>query len=284
MSKVALVTDSTTYLPDDYLEKYHISVIPVVMIWSGKELRDGVDIQPEEFYIRLESAEEMPTTSQPTPSAVKEVFEDLLDKGYDILGIFISQKLSGTYDSAIQALRMLPGKSIQVIDSRTGSMGAGWPILAAARAAMEGASLEECKAIADKALEEVGILLSLETLEFLHRGGRIGRAQRFLGSALNLKPILEVIDGEFIPLERVRTRRKSFERLVELLEERLAGRSPVHLAVLHANARETAEELLEKAAARVKPIETLISHVSPAVGAHLGPGTVGLAFMVGEKG
>jgi DegV family protein with EDD domain len=282
MSKVALVTDSTTYLPQEYVDKYHINVIPVVMIWSGRELRDGVDIQPDEFYTRLESAAEMPTTSQPTPDAARRVFDDLLTQGYDILGIFISQKLSGTYDSAVQAQRMLPGKKIEVIDSHTGSMGAGWPILAAARAAMEGASLEKCKSLALQGLQNVGILLSLETLEFLHRGGRIGRAQRFLGAALNLKPILEVVDGEFIPLERVRTRRKSLERLVELMEERLGGRRPVHLGVLHANARQTAEQLLEKAAARVEPIETLISHVSPAVGAHLGPGTVGVAFMTGS--
>jgi len=121
----------------------------------------------------------------------------------------------------------------------------------------------------------------VDTLEFLHRGGRIGRAQRFLGSALNLKPILEVADGEFIPLERVRTRRKAFDRLLELLEEYIGGRSPVHLAVLHANALDNAQELHEQAAARVNPVETLIAEVSPAVGAHLGPGTVGFAFMAG---
>jgi DegV family protein with EDD domain len=270
MSKVALVTDSTTYLPQEYVDKYHINVIPVVMIWSGRELRDGVDIQPDEFYTRLESAAEMPTTSQPTPDAARRVFDDLLTQGYDILGIFISQKLSGTYDSAVQAQRMLPGKKIEVIDSHTGSMGAGWPILAAARAAMEGASLEKCKSLALQGLQNVGILLSLETLEFLHRGGRIGRAQRFLGAALNLKPILEVVDGEFIPLERGRTRPPTRESHVE------------RVGVLHANARQTAEQLLEKAAARVEPIETLISHVSPAVGAHLGPGTVGVAFMTGS--
>jgi DegV family protein with EDD domain len=281
MAKVALVTDSTTYIPKKYLDIYVIRVIPVTIVWSGRVLRDGIDIQPQEFYTRLRTASEMPSTSQPSPSEVKAVFDELLAKGYDILSIFISQKLSGTFASARQALAMLPGENIEVIDSRTGSMGAGWPILIAAQAAAEGADLAECKVIAEKALDNVGILLMVDTLEFLHRGGRIGRAQRFLGSALNLKPILEVVNGEFIGLERVPTRRRAFKRLIESLEKRIGDRSPVHLATLHANAPDFAQELNEQAVARINPLKTLISEVSPAVGAHLGPGTVGFAFMAG---
>lgn len=281
MTRVALVTDSTTYLPQEYLDQYVIRVVPVMIIWNGETLQDGVDIQPGEFYTRLETATKMPTTSQPSPADVKEVFEDLLSAGFDILGIFISRKLSGTFASAEQALAMMPDRNIEIIDSRTGSMGAGWPILAAARAAAEGATLEECKTIAERALDKIGILLLVESLEYLHRGGRIGRAQRFLGTALSLKPILEVVEGEFLGLERVRTHRKALDRLVDLLEERIGGRSPVHLAVLHANSIDVARQLLNQASSRVNPVETLIAEVSPAVGAHLGPGTVGLAFMAG---
>lgn len=281
MARVALVTDSTTYLPKEYMDKYGIREIPVSIIWSGKSYRDGVDMQADEFYRRLSTASEMPGTSQPSPEAVKAVFEELLSDGYDILAIFISHKLSGTYDSGLQALAMLPGKNIEVLDSNSGSMGAGWPILAAAQAAQGGADLAECKQIAQNAFNYVDILLLVDTLEFLQRGGRIGRAQRFLGSALKLKPILQVMEGEFLPLEQVRTQRKAYDRLIELLEEHIAGRSPVHLAVLHANALDHARELHERASARVKPVETLISEVSPAVGAHLGPGTVGFAFMAG---
>lgn len=283
MSKVALVTDSTTYLPKEYLDKYGIRVAPAVVIWSGEELMDGVDILPEEFYTRLQTAREMPGTSQATPAAMKEIFDELLAEGYDILGIFIAQKLSGMYASAIQAVAMLPNENIEVIDSVTASMGAGWPILKAAQAAAEGAGLAECKAIAEKALENVGIVLMVDTLKFLHRGGRIGGAQRFLGTALKLKPILELVNGEFVGLERVRTRRKALNRLVELLEERIGNRSPVHLAVLHAHAQDVAQDLLEKTVARIKPVEAIITDVSPAVGAHMGPGTVGLAFMAGVE-
>lgn len=281
MAKVALVTDSTTYLPKEFLDQYTIRVVPEMIIWSGQELRDGIDIQPKEFYTRLQAARVMPTTSQPSPTAVKEVFDKLLVEGYDILGIFISSKFSGTYSSAEQAKAMLPNNNIEVIDSLTGSMGAGWPILSAARAAEKGASLAECKSIAKKALYHVGILLMLDTLEYLHRGGRIGGAQRFLGNALNLKPILEVVEGSFIGLERVRTRQKALKRLVELLVERIGGKVPVHLAVLHANAPQLVDQLHDEAAARVHPVESILADVSPAVGVHLGPGTVGFAFMAG---
>lgn len=283
MSKVALVTDSSTFLPKEYLDKYPIWMVPVSLIWAGEILRDGIDIQPKDFYVRLQTAPSLPTTSQPSPEAFKEEFEKLLAKGHEILGVFLSSKLSGTFASAEQALSMFPNKAIEIIDSFTGSMGAGWPILTAARAAVKGASLEECKSIVKNALENVGILLMPDNLEYLHRGGRIGGAQRFIGDLLHLKPILEVVEGKFIGLERVRTTQKALNRLVELLEERISGRRPVHLGVLHANAPELAEQLLKIAAAKVKPIETLVADVSPAVGSHLGPGTVGFAFMAGVE-
>lgn len=176
---------------------------------------------------------------------------------------------------------MLPNKAIAIIDTLTGSMGAGWPILSAAKAAVQGASLEECEAIVKKALNYVGILLMPDTLEYLHRGGRIGRAQRFLGDVLHFKPILEVVEGSFIGLERVRTTSKALKRLVELLEERIDGRRPIHLGALHADAADLAKQLLKEAADRLNPEETIIADVSPAVGSHLGPGTVGFAFMAG---
>ncbi|MCJ7624475.1 MAG: DegV family protein, partial [Anaerolineaceae bacterium] len=192
MSKVALVTDSTTYLPAEYLEKYVIRMAPASVIWAGEELQDGIDILPAEFYARLETAREMPTTSQATPAAFKEVFEELLSKGYDILTIVISNKLSGAAGSAKQVMQMMPDANIELIDSLSGAMGAGWPILEAAKAATRGANLAECKAIAEKALKNVGILLTVATLDYLHRGGRIGGAKHFLGTVLNLKPILEI--------------------------------------------------------------------------------------------
>jgi DegV family protein with EDD domain len=281
MSKVGFVTDSTTYLPQEFLERYPIRVAPATIIWSGQELRDGVDILPGEFYTRLETAQEMPTTSQASPIAIKTAFEELLAEGYEVIGAFITSKLSGTFASARQAKAMLPGKVITLIDTLTGSMGLGWPILAAARAAARGASLAECKAVLERALKHVGILLTVDTLEYLHRGGRIGAAQHYLGDLLNLKPILEVVNGAFTGIERVRTVPKALDRLVVLLENRVGGRAPLHLGVLHANAPERAQQLLQRAVDLLHPIETVFAEVSPAVGVHLGPGTVGFAFMAG---
>jgi DegV family protein with EDD domain len=281
MAKVAIVTDSTTHLPGEYMRPLPIWEVPLLVIWSGEALRDGVDIQPDEFYARLRNSSKSPSTSQPTPQVFKELFSQLLGEGYDILGVFISSKFSGTYASAQQAAAMLPGSNIEVIDSLTGSMGAGWPVLSAARAALAGASLAQCKALVIKALKHTGILLMVDNLEYLHRGGRIGGAQRFLGTALKLKPILEVVESGFIGLERVRTRQKALERLVELLEERIGGRTPVRLAALHAGTRESAEQLMESTCRRIQTIETLLTDVSPCVGVHLGPGCMGLAFMAG---
>jgi DegV family protein with EDD domain len=281
--KVAFVVDSTTYLPEELAGDHPISVAPCMIIWHGEEIRDGVDIQPDEFYQRLSVAREIPGTSQPSPAVMKEHFEGWLSKGYEVLGVFISHKLSGTFASAKQALSTLPGAPIEIVDSLTGAMGVGWAVLAAARAAAKGASLAQCEAIVKENVENSGILMMVDTLEFLHRGGRIGGAKRFLGSLLNLKPILEIVDGGFAGVEQVRTRRKALNRLVELTAQRIGDRKPVRVAVLHANASDVAQNLLERAKARLNPIETVISTVSPAVGAHLGPGTVGLVFTAGVE-
>lgn len=283
MSKVAVVTDSTAYIPDELLKQYNITVAPLILIWGDETFQDGVDIQPNEFYRRLSTAKVMPTTSQVSPAILKTIFEKLLEDGYDVLGVFISSKLSGTISSAVQAKEMLPkaADKITIVDSLTTSMAMGFIALSAARAAKEGATLGECQKLAEKARDHTGVLFVVDTLEFLHRGGRIGGAQRFLGTALNLKPILEVRDGVIESLDKVRTKSKAYERVIELLAEQIAGRTPVRLATLHANAEAEARSLLDAAVARVHPIETVFASVSPVIGNHVGPGTVGLAFMAG---
>ncbi|HEY4717784.1 MAG TPA: DegV family protein [Anaerolineales bacterium] len=281
---IALVTDSTTYIPKELSKGYEIHVVPSVIIWGGEQLRDGVDIQPVEFYKRLATSKETPTTSQPTPAAFKEKFEELGTKGFkDIVCSFVSAKFSGTIASALQAKDMVSGLNITIIDGRSASMGTGWPLLEGAKAAKAGKSAAEVAKIIEDARDKAGVLLVVDTLEFLHRGGRIGGAARFLGTALNLKPILEVVDGALEATERVRTKRKALDRLVELLTERVGGRTPLHLSVLHANAAEDAKALLAEATQRLKPAETTLTDVSPAVGTHTGPGTLGFAFMAGYK-
>jgi DegV family protein with EDD domain len=281
MSQVAIVTDSTSYIPKDLLANHNITVAPQVLIWGNETLRDGIDVQPQEFYTRLQKASVMPTTSQVTIANFKEIFSQFQGEGKEILAILLSAKLSGTIDSAVQAREMLPGAKIEIVDSETTAMALGFLVLTVARLAESGASLAECKALAEKAKSHVGVVFAVDTLEFLHRGGRIGGGARFLGTALQLKPILEVTGGRVEAIERVRTRGKSLQRVVEIIEERVAGRTPVRLATLHANAPNEANQLLEMATARLEVVESIISEVSPVVGNHAGPGTAGLAFMAG---
>ncbi len=283
MAKIAIVTDSTTYIPKELSKGHEIHVVPALIIWGDQEMYDGVDIQPKEFYERLAASTKSPTTSQPTPAAFKEKFEELGKKGFDVLGIFVSSAFSGTIASALQGKEMASGVKVEVIDGRSASMGTGWPLLEAAKAAKAGKSLAECVKIAEAARDNTGVMLMVDTLEFLHRGGRIGGAQRFLGTALNMKPILEVVEGKLEPVERVRTKGKAVKRMVDLAEERIAGRSPVRIAVLHANAQADAEALLAELKERFKPLEAAITDVSPAVGTHTGPGTLGVAFLAGTK-
>jgi len=283
MSKVALVTDSTAYIPKDLREKYSITVVPQVVIWENESFEDDVTMTPDQFYTRLRTAKVMPTTSQASVVNMHKAFSTLLDQGYDVLGIFVSTKLSGTFQSATLGREELTSgqDKVTIIDSETVAMAMGFQVLAAARAAMDGALVADCKALAEKARSHTGVYLTVETLEFLHRQGRIGGAQRFLGTALNLKPILTVEGGRVEPMDRVRTRGKALDRVVEIVAEKCAGKSPIRIATLHADSPNDAKLLLDKITPIVNPIETIFAAVSPAVGANAGPGTVGLAFMAG---
>lgn len=281
MSKFAIVTDSTAFLPAELVRKHNLTVTPQVLIWGEETFRDGVDIQPDEFYNRLKTAKVMPSTSQVSPADMQSAFQGLVDQGFDVLGIFISSKLSGTWQSAVQGRDMMGGAGgkVTLVDSQSTAMALGFQVLAAARAMESGASLKECAAFAEKAHERTGVFFAVDTLEFLHRGGRIGGAQRFIGSALNLKPILALKEGKVEGVERIRTKSKAHDRVVELVVEQVKGKSNIRLATLHANAVEDAKKLLDRASSELSPVEALLTELSPVVGTHAGPGTVGLAFM-----
>lgn len=284
MSKVAIVTDSTAYLPAELTRGLAITTVPLQVIWGEETYRDGIDITPEQFYKRLPESKINPTTSQPSPAAFRAIYENLLDQGYDILSIVLSSRLSGTMDSAIQARTTFPAARIEIVDALTTSMAMGFPVLEAARAAANGATLAEAKTIAEKSLKNTRIFFVLNTLEYLRRGGRIGGAQAFLGAALNLKPILEVREGRVEALERVRTFNKAQDRLVEIVKENVGSRKPISLAILHSIAETEAKSLLERTCS-LFPVsdvrETAIVPVSPVVGVHVGPGCLGVAFMAG---
>ena len=283
MAKVAIVTDSTSSLPKEYQEKYNISVVPQVLIWGDKSYDDGIDIQADEFYRKLAESKTLPTTSQVSVMNMKTTYERLLAQGYDVMGVFLSSKLSGTIQSALQGWESLDSgrEKVHIFDSQTSSMALGFQALTIARAASEGASAKECLALAEKIRETTGIFFMVDTLEYLHRGGRIGGAQRLVGTALNLKPILTIKDGKVDAAERVRTKGKALDRLVEIIGEQCKGKGPIHLASLSANAAEDAKSVLTAASLSMEVSETISTELSPVLGTHTGPGTVGLAYMTG---
>jgi DegV family protein with EDD domain len=283
MSNIAIVTDSTAYLPPDLIQKHNLTVTPQVLIWGEETFQDGVDIQPDEFYTRLKTAKVMPTTSQVSPATMKSTFEHLVEKDFYVLGIFLSAKLSGTVQSATQAVEMMEkaGERVTFVDSNTTAMAMGFQVLTVVRAVEDGANLDDAVALAKKARNYTGVYFAVDTLEFLHRGGRIGGGQRFLGTALNMKPVLAVQDGRVEAVERIRTKKKALNRVLELVTEQAQGKTPIRLATLHANAANEARELLDQAAGQLNPVETVFSEVSPVIGTHAGPGTIGLAYMAG---
>ena len=278
MPKLAIVTDSTAYLPRELKQQYAIHIIPLTVIFGEETFSDGIDISPTAFYTRLRESEIMPTTSQVTIGTFKELFERLHQDGCEILVITISAKLSGTIKSARQAAKLLPEVDIRIVDSLSTTLDQGFVVLAAARAAQAGAGLAEAEQAAIDARQHSGVVFAVDTLTFLHRGGRIGGAKRLLGTMLNIKPILQIKDAQVDTLEQTRTRKKSLKRLVDIVAERVEGKSDLRLGVSHADAPEDAQKLLEMACARLEPVETMISELSPVIGTHAGPGTVALSY------
>jgi len=281
MAKVVVVTDSTAYLPPDLTQRHGIQVAPLYVNWDGQTYRDGVDITLADFYARLKTSKSMPSTSQTTPDDFSKIFSPILAGGNEVLGVFISSKLSGTLESAWQVKNAMPSAPIELVDSFSSAMALGFVALAAARAAESGASLAEAAAIARRTVEYTNVIFVVDTLEYMHRGGRIGGAKRFLGTALNLKPLLTVVDGKVEALESVRTKSKATERMLDVIEERVGGRRPLRLSPLHAAAPEEVQALMKAAAARLNPEECFLSEVSPAIGTHVGPGTIGIAYCAG---
>lgn len=272
-AQVAIVTDSTSDLPADLAAKRSISVVPLTLHFEGRSLLDGVDITPAEFYRRLPATTSHPTTSQPSAGQFATTFERLLVDHAEVVSIHISEQLSGTYASARQAADMVDSKRVRVIDSHVVSMSLGLVALAASALAeqgLDGAAIDS-RIVAMR--DSVETYFSVATLEFLRRGGRIGRAGALMGSVLQVKPVLCIRDGLVTPLERVRTFERALNRIVELSKAVDCGQG-ICVIVGHAGAEADAERV----ARELEPVaETLLVHaLGPVVGAHAGPGVVGV--------
>jgi len=281
MANVMILTDSTAYIPDELIKQYPIEVIPLTLIWEGNSYKDGVDITPDEFYVKLAASNSLPKTSQVSVHEYELAFQKLIDQGYEVLNLGLSSEISSSYFSAAQAAKSFDNEKVALFDTKLVSMALGFQVLTAARAAKAGASLAECKKIAEDAYSKIGVYFTVDTLKYLAAGGRINSAKRLVGSALNIKPILEIRDGKIELVESVISKKKALRRMVSLVEKDINGRKPVRLSVFHALDHDAAIALQAEIKEIFNPVEEILSFVSPVVGAHVGPGTISIAFMAG---
>jgi len=277
-SKVAVATDSTANIPPDLVDKYNIHVIPQCLNWEEQTYLDGVDITPNEFYARIGDTKELPTTSQPSAGEFHEFFSKLAEDHDAIVGVFISEYLSGTIASAKAAVEMMPDFPIEVVDSRSASMGLGFMALAAARSLKEGSTPSEAAGVAEAMKPFTHAIFVVDTLEYLHRGGRIGGARRLLGSMLSIKPVLHLENGKIEPLASVRTKRKALTHVLDHVAADIAGKGSFHASIIHAAATQEAAVFSEQVRERFSPVELFTTELSPVVGTHTGPGLVGLGY------
>ena len=281
--KIALVTDSTCDIPEEWVKQYDIQVVPLTIIMEGETYADGVDITPIEFYERLAAEKLHPTTSQPAPRLFLEAYQKAAREGAEqVLVITISSAMSGTIESARQAAAESP-VPVQIWDGKSNSMGIGWQVIAAARAREAGGGLSEMLAAAEKVQKSMAYYISLDTIEYLAQGGRIADAARFLNSLLHIKPLIYVKHdsgtvGAAIPS---RSRKAAVEDLYKEFFRKIDTSLPLHITVLHNNALPEARELMERVIRDFSPKEIFISIVSPVLGVHTGPKAIALCGYAG---
>lgn len=284
--RTALITDSTCDIPRHLIEEYDIIVVPLHVIWSDETYRDRVDLDPRDFYRRLTEDSDYPTTSHPTPDGFLETYNEAIRNGADeIVVITLSSELSGAFKAASQAGAMTDAP-VHIFDSKETTMGLGWQVLAAARARAAGADPETIIRAADETRQRVGVYVSLDTLEYLHKGGRIGGATRFIGSLLDLKPLVYVDHdtGQVEAAGRVRTRKRGLNQLYNRFFEAVETDGPLHVAVLHGDAPRDAERVAGRIKQEYAPTELLIDITGPVLGVHTGPRAIALCgYAEGER-
>ena len=271
---VRIVTDSSADLPADLVQQHGITVLPCYVLVDDQTFKDGVEIKPDDFYRRLQADGRFPTTAQPTVADFQEVYRDLAGQGDQVLSIHVSGKLSGTLNSAEQAKVSLNGEEIEIVDSQLASIPLGLAVLAAATTASEGGSLQE---VAEKVRQGLSLhhgLFALDTLEYLHKGGRIGKARAFMGSVLHVKPILRLQDGEAHPVERPRNRERAMRRLVELASELAPVR---RLAVIHSTDPDRMATLKRDLTGLLPADQIIEARFGSTLGTYIGPDALGVA-------
>lgn len=276
--RVRVVTDSTSDIPRALASSLGLEVVPLSVRFGDESFLDGVELSASAFLDRLRVASDLPKTSQPPPTAFEAAFRRALAADEDVLCVTIASGLSGTFNAARLAAEAVDARRIRVVDSRTTTMHLGWGVVEAARAAHAGADLDAVAAAANAALARSQLYAVLDTLDYVYKGGRIGKASQLVGSMLNIKPILSMRDNEVVPLERVRTWRTALDRLVDLAR---AHAPLAEVAVLHMGNPGDAEAVAGRLAELVPSGAVLITEAGPVIATYAGPGAVGVAVLVG---
>lgn len=273
----AIVTDSTCDLPQEYVAKYNIQIVPLYVNWGSQSLKDGVDITSNQFYKRLATDSEHPKTSQPSATDFAEAYKQArTEEGVeDVLAIVVSKEVSGTYNSAMQALELIDFP-VTIIDSRISSIAMGFLILTAAEARDAGKSFTEVVEIVKNAVPNVQIYFAVANLEYLQRGGRIGKASQIIGETLKIKPVMYADDGVIGAKAKVRTAKRALQKVVDLVKEDVAEKTVKRMAIMHTNAPAEVEKLRELLADMHNDI--IVITACAAVGTHGGPGLYGVAY------
>jgi len=277
MRNVVVVTDSSACLPSDLVQELNIRVVPLLLNLEAQGLRDGVDITPTEVYRRLRANKHIPTTAAPSIGDFVRTYAAAGEEAPGIVSVHLSPKLSATHDVAVTASQLLDGAAIRVVNCETAAMGQGFAVLEAARAAAAGATLDEVAHRAEEVGARTSLLFTLDTLEYLHRGGRIGGAAALAGTILQIKPVLTLVDGRIEVLTKPRTKPRALRLILRQMADQVTGR-PLHAAIFHADVPGEAEALRQKVVEQFNCVELYVTEFTPVMGVHTGPGILGVAF------
>lgn len=276
--EIKIVADSLCDLPEDLIEEYDIDVVALNIYFGEKRFKDGIDINKKEFYDKLQKSKETPSTSQVNPSDFEAVFERYPDR--TILYIGGSSAASGTYQSGVIAKDSLENKNIHTFDTMTLSMGCGLLVLKAAKMAKKGCTVEEIINTLDKMKSSGVSIFTVDTLEYLERGGRISKTKALLGTVLSIKPILTVENGLVAPTDSVRGKKKVNEKIISIIQKHNDGLEGITVSVCHADNAMEAEKLAAEIRDRLKPEQIIISEIGAAIGTHCGPGTLAVFYAI----